>query len=148
MTPWRIGSRIWFPKRHRNLMRLLLDTHTILWALSDDPRMSETAREAYASCGQLYFSMVSLWELGIKLGLNRPDFQLAENWWQVIPETLTRTGVVRLELEPIHCRQVASLPLHHRDPFDRLLIAQALNLGAGILSKDQKMDAYDIRRIW
>lgn len=64
-------------------MRLLLDTHTILWALTDDPRLSDAARAEYSSCGQLYFSVVSLWEIGIKLGLNRKDFQLAENRWQV-----------------------------------------------------------------
>jgi PIN domain nuclease of toxin-antitoxin system len=129
-------------------MRLLLDTHTILWALTDDPRLSNTARTEYSFCGQLYFSMVSLWEIGIKLGLKRDDFQLANNWWQVIPETLTRSGVARIDIEPIHCQRVASLQLHHRDPFDRLLIAQALELNAGILSKDSKMDAYGVSRVW
>ncbi len=129
-------------------MKLLLDTHTILWALTDDPRLSDAARDEYVSSRELYFSMVSLWEIGIKLGLNRSDFQLAENWWQVIPETLTRNGVVRLDIEPVHCRGVASLPMHHRDPFDRLLIAQALELDAGLLSRDSKMDAYGITRVW
>ena len=129
-------------------MRLLLDTHTILWALTDDPRLSDTARAEYSSCEHLYFSVVSLWEIGIKLGLNRPDFQLAENWWQVIPETLTRSGVARLDIAPVHCKRVASLPPHHRDPFDRLLVAQAFELEAGFLSKDQKMDAYGVQRVW
>jgi len=129
-------------------MKLLLDTHTILWALTDDPRLSDAARDEYVSSRELYFSMVSLWEIGIKLGLNRSDFQLAEYWWQVIPETLTRNGVVRLDIEPVHCRRVASLPMHHRDPFDRLLIAQALELDAGLLSRDSKMDAYGITRVW
>lgn len=129
-------------------MNLLLDTHAILWALTEDPRLSDTARGAYENAERPVFSMVSLWEIGIKLGLNRPDFRLRDDWWRVIPETLTRQGVARLDIEPEHCRRVAGLPPHHRDPFDRLLAAQALDLDADILSCDAKLDVFGVGRVW
>ena len=129
-------------------MKVLLDTHALLWALSGDERMSAKAVKYYQDAEHLYFSMVSLWEIGIKLALNRPDFQLDQNWWQTIPQALLRQGVNRLDIEPQHCRDVALLPLRHRDPFDRLLIVQAAAIKASLLSNDTQLDAYKIKRIW
>lgn len=129
-------------------MRLLLDTHTLLWVLSGDTRLSANARTHYESSSDISFSVASLWEIGIKLGLDRPDFQLQENWWQSIPQTLVSQGVRKLEITDRHCGIVAGLPLHHRDPFDRLLVSQAIESDSAILSSDKKLDAYDIDRIW
>ena len=129
-------------------MKVLLDTHALLWCLSGDSRLSAKARRTYENAGQLYFSVVSLWEIGIKLGLRRRDFVLEGEWWRKVPETLVAQGAGRLNVESGHCRAVADLPLHHRDPFDRMLIAQAIVSDCAILSVDEQFDAYGIRRIW
>ena len=129
-------------------MSYLLDTHTILWALSGDGRLSAEATRHYESVETGYFSIVSLWELGIKLGLRREDFRLTEGWEETIPRELTRLGFLRLSVEPEHCRLVSQLPRHHKDPFDRMLIAQAQERKLSIVSCDTKFDAYSVNRIW
>jgi PIN domain nuclease of toxin-antitoxin system len=73
---------------------------------------------------------------------------LDKNWWKEIPKQLVAQGVKRLDVEPEHCFQVSCLPLHHRDPFDRMLIAQAICLKASIVSIDEKFDDYSVKRIW
>jgi PIN domain nuclease of toxin-antitoxin system len=127
---------------------ILLDTHTILWILMGDPRLSQKASELIEQETSLAFSMVSLWEIGIKLGLQRPDFKLKSGWSKSIPRTLIEQEITRLDIQPIDCQTVSTLPLHHRDPFDRMLIAQAIHYEAAILSIDPQLDAYPIRRIW
>ncbi len=129
-------------------MSFLLDTHTILWALTGDQRLSPKATQQYESAETGYFSIVSLWEIGIKLGLGREDFKLSQGWEERIPRELTRLGFLRLPVEPEHCRQVSLLPLHHKDPFDRLLIVQAQQKKLSIVSCDTKFDAYPIHRVW
>ena len=129
-------------------MKILLDTHALLWCLSGDKRLSKKARKCYEDSEELIFSVVSLWEIGIKLGLRRRDFALDGAWWRSVPETLVAQGARRLNVEPEHCQVVADLPLHHRDPFDRMLIAQAVVSDCRILSIDEQFDAYAVRRIW
>jgi PIN domain nuclease of toxin-antitoxin system len=129
-------------------VKALLDTHALIWALAGDERLSSRAREQYEEAGELFFSVVSLWEIGVKLALQRPDFELGNNWWKEIPKQLVAQGVKRLDIEPEHCLQVSRLPLHHRDPFDRMLIAQAISLKASMISIDEKFDHYRIKRIW
>ena len=129
-------------------MKLLLDTHALLWILSDDSRLSKRARSLYQDATDIAFSVVSLWEIGIKLGLNCADFRLREDGWEAIPRTLVSQGVARLELSDWHCREVARLALHHRDPFDRMLVVQAIESGRAILSCDDKLDLYPVRRVW
>ena len=129
-------------------MRVLLDTHVALWIVAGDPRLSPCARRTYEEAEVLYFSVASLWEIGIKLGLRRADLSLSADWWQVLPGELTRQGVLRLEVTPEHCREVSLLPLHHRDPFDRMLLAQARVESCALLSVDHQLDAYGITRIW
>lgn len=129
-------------------MKLLADTHALLWALSGDARLSATARRTYEDCDELYFSVVSLWEIGIKLALDRRDFRLAPSWWRDIPQQLSAEGARRLEVTAEHCREVAKLPMHHRDPFDRMLLAQALQESCAILSANRQFDAYGVRRVW
>lgn len=129
-------------------MRLLLDTHVILWMVSDDPRLTASARREILNAGDLAWSTVSLWEIGIKLSLNRPDFQLRNGWERLIPEEMTRNGIMRLELQPVHCAAVSQMPWHHRDPFDRMLAAQALCDKRRLMSCDPAFDSYGIRRVW
>lgn len=92
--------------------------------------------------------MVSLWEIGIKLGLRRDGFVLDSNWWRDLPASLVAQGAHRLDIEPRDCRAVSLLPLHHRDPFDRMLIVQAQKQGCPLLSIDEQFDAYGVRRLW
>ena len=129
-------------------MKLLLDTHALLWVLSGDPRLSKTAARAYQQTGDVAFSMVSLWEIGIKIALQKDGFALDRNWWKDIPATLVSQGVARLDVEPGHCGAVGLLPWHHRDPFDRMLIAQAMETGRALLSADSGLDPYGVKRIW
>ncbi|MGC9452455.1 MAG: type II toxin-antitoxin system VapC family toxin [Oceanipulchritudo sp.] len=127
---------------------MLLDTHALLWVLHGDSRLSKEARQRYEQAGTIYYSAVNLWEIGIKLGLRRDDFRLDMNWWRDIPQSMRIQGVECLSIEPEDCREVGLLPLHHRDPFDRMLVVQALRVKCPILSKDTALDAYQVARIW
>lgn len=127
---------------------LLLDTHALLWVLADDPRLDDSAREQIEQAKLLLFSTASLWEIAIKCSLGREDFRMPSDWWLSIPRALVALGAQRLDILPEHCGHIAILPLHHRDPFDRLLVAQAIASGSSILSIDPQLDAYGIRRVW
>ncbi len=129
-------------------MKLLLDTHALLWMVADDPRLPDSARRKIVAAEDLAWSTASLWEIGIKLSLNRPDFRLRPGWERLIPEEMSRNGIKRLDLQPAHCAAVSTLPWHHRDPFDRLLTAQALCEKRHLLSCDQAFGAYGVRRVW
>ena len=129
-------------------MKLLLDTHTLLWMVSDDPRLPASARQLIVTADEIYWSITSLWEIGIKLSLMRPDFQLGPGWARAIPEEMQRNGVRRLDLAIQHCEIVSKLPWHHRDPFDRLIVAQAVASKLILLSRDARLDQYGIKRRW
>jgi len=105
-------------------MRFLLDTQVAIWALFDDPRLSREAREILDDPeSSLQFSVCSIWEIAIKRGLNRPDFQYDP---RLIRRTLLKYGCEELAIQSTHAFEVESLPLLRKDPFDRLLIAQAI----------------------
>lgn len=116
--------------------------------ITDDPRLSETARRLIVAADDIVWSTASLWEIGIKLSLNRPDFRMGPRWEHLIPEEMSRNNIGRLDLQPSHCAQVAKLPWHHRDPFDRLLAAQALCEKRNLVSRDDFFEAYGISRLW
>lgn len=121
-------------------MNLLLDTHLLLWSAFASDRLSSEAREAIADpTNSLWFSAVSLWEVAIKRGLDRPDFR-------VEPGAL-RSGLLANEyqeqaLSGRHCLALMQLPPIHRDPFDRMLIAQAQSEGFILLTADAKVARY------
>lgn len=129
-------------------MSLLLDTHALLWMIADDPRLPPSARRQIVTTESLAWSTVSLWEIAIKLSLQRPDFRLAAGWSRRIPEEMSRNGIHRIDLEARHCAEVSVLPWHHRDPFDRILVAQARCENLRLLSADPALDAYDVGRVW
>ncbi len=129
-------------------MRLLLDTHVILWMVSGDARLSESARKHLCSAHQLFFSPASFWEMGIKNSLDKIDFKLAPKWATHIENELRHNGATQISIETRHCARVSELPWHHRDPFDRMLIAQALEENLTLLSKDKHITAYDCPVIW
>jgi PIN domain nuclease of toxin-antitoxin system len=126
---------------------LLLDTHVLLWALADDPRLSRKARTLLLDDAHtLLWSAASTWELAIKASLKRIHFNspLAE----YLPQKLESEGIGSLPITTHHAAAVESLPRHHHDPFDRLLVAQAVVEGVVLLSADKIMRRYDVEVVW
>lgn len=128
-------------------MALLLDTHAFLWFIDDDPRLGlEAAERISDSDARVLVSVVSLWEIVIKLGTGKLTLERSiEDLW---PESLAANRFEALHVTPEHVLALTPLPLHHRDPFDRLLIAQAISEGLPIISADAAFDAYSVERIW
>lgn len=128
-------------------MKLLADTHTLLWAITASHRLSHRGRETLTDPGnQVWFSTVSLWEIAIKLGLGRLD--LAADWRNLIETGRKRLHARWLFVKPDHCHEVATLPWHHRDPFDRMLVAQAVAEGMTLLSRDRTISRYPADVLW
>ena len=128
-------------------MRLLLDTHALMWFLLDAQRLSSQARTLMVDLSnELWVSPASLWELAIKISLGK--YALEKDFRTFFDEQLEDN---RLEILPMtfrHAAAVATLPFHHRDPFDRLIIAQAVVEQVPVLSADATFDSYPIARIW
>lgn len=128
-------------------MRSLLDTHAFLWAVADSPRLSQRAREAIEDSGnELFLSIASLWETAIKLSLGKLKLEIP--FLELAVQKPAAHGVAVPPVTPEHLDAVSKLPLHHRDPFDRLLVAQCLAEGVPILSSDGTLDAYGVERLW
>ncbi|WP_062518701.1 type II toxin-antitoxin system VapC family toxin [Demequina silvatica] len=128
-------------------MRVLLDTHLLLWAARDDARLSREARAWLLDpAHELLVSPVSTWEIAIKASLGRPDFTLDA---AVLRRRLLDAGYLELDVTGAHAAEVAQLPLLHRDPFDRMLVAQARLEGAVLLTADDAVAAYGepVRRV-
>ncbi len=128
-------------------MRLLLDSHTFLWFIRGDPRLSGYAREIIESAeNQRLMSTASLWEISIKASLGK--LQLNMPITDLVSEHVTGNAMSLLTITPEHLEVMTTLPFHHRDPFDRLIIAQGLAEGIPILGKDRTFDAYGVDRVW
>ncbi len=128
-------------------MTLLLDTHTFLWFCQDDPALSASAKAPIKDpANRKLFSVASCWEIAIKAGLGK--LNLGEPSGAYIPNALTRTGFELLPISLAHATAVEPLPPHPKDPFDRLLVAQARIEGIPVMSADGAFDAYGITRLW
>ena len=128
-------------------MKVLLDTHAFLWILVDDPRLGRQAGEIFRDKStQVSFSAVSLWEIGIKISLGK--LNLREDWHDVIMSDMETNRIKWLPINSEHCRRVSELEFFHRDPFDRMLIAQALHENLTILTLDGKFSSYPVPVIW
>ena len=128
-------------------MRLLLDTHTFLWFLLDDPQLSMTARDRIVDPGNdIAVSPATYWEIAIKISLGK--YELPEPHEVFIAREITTNDFHILPIEPRHTAVLTTMPFHHRDPFDRLLIAQAMVEQIPIISRDSAFDAYPITRLW
>ena len=125
---------------------LLVDTHTLLWWVSDDERLSSVARDAILGAARVAASDVSLWELTVKatIGKIRLDPSVSE-WFE---RHTTRSRFRELPITRHHLADLASLPLEHRDPFDRLLIAQARVENLTLVSSDSEIAKYEVRMLW
>ena len=131
-------------------MEILLDTHVFLWYMAGDSRLSGSAKLYIDNRENIrYLSMASLWEIAIKYSYGR--LTLMEPYETLIPRLLQANGINLLNMSVDHMSEVASLPFPdstHRDPFDRLIIAQGRIEDIPVLSIDVKFDAYGIQRLW
>lgn len=121
-------------------MNLLLDTHVALWAITDSPKLGQRARELIANpANTVWISVASLWEIAIKHSLGRGDMPIdgtqAKHWFE-------QSGYQLLNIEAPHVLAVADLPLIHQDPFDRLLVAQALSEPLRLITHDSHVARY------
>ena len=128
-------------------MRFLLDTHTFLWMAGSPERLGVAARQRIdIPQSRLYLSVASVWEAAIKSSLGKLDLPAPIGVFLEEQLSATRTTVLEIRVE--HAVRVEQLPLHHRDPFDRLLVAQAQFENLPLLTCDKCFDAYDLERIW
>ena len=127
------------------MSQFLLDTHTFIWLTENDLKLPDNLRISIDTADLVYLSIVSLWEMAIKLQLGKLSLQQD---YETIGATLENSDILMLPISFNDTVQVRNLPLHHRDPFDRILIAQAINHSLVIASADAAFDTYPVRRIW
>jgi len=127
-------------------LKLLLDTHTLLWWLAGDGALSSRAARLLEDAdNELSVSAASAWEISIKSQIGRLDAQFLLDRFE---DQLAEKGMISLPISPVHAIRAGSLPAHHRDPFDRTLVAQAQAENLAIVSNDISFDSYGIRRLW
>ncbi|MFL9674260.1 type II toxin-antitoxin system VapC family toxin [Pseudomonas marginalis] len=118
-------------------MRVLLDTHVLLWALTEDPKLSSKARRLIENAAEIYVSAATFWEMAIKVGLGKLDADLDE-----IREYCLESGFVELPITSEHAIAVKDLEPHHKDPFDRLIVATAISEPMRLLTADTQIAQY------
>ena len=128
-------------------MRALLDTHAFLWWVTDDDRLSTSAREIIADGNnEIYFSAASGWEIAIKARLGR--LAVPDDFTRFMIDQIERNGFRTLAVELGHALRVHALDDHHRDPFDRMLVAQSMIENLPIIGRDKQLAAYGVDMIW
>lgn len=128
-------------------MILLVDTHAFLWYLTADPRLSAAAKILMINpAHQLFLSRASLWEIAIKVSIGK--LTLPSPFPTLIPQKLQQTGTQIMEIKLEHLAAIIPLPFHHKDPFDRMLVARCIVDQIPILSADSVLDQYPIKRLW
>jgi len=128
-------------------MNLLLDTHTLLWFVLGDAQLSAAARQFIEDATNPKFvSPATYWEIAIKISIGK--YALNEPYETFIDRAIRQNGFFILPIEPRHTALLINMPFHHRDPFDRLIIAQAIVEGLAIVSADPVFDDYSVQRLW
>lgn len=128
-------------------MKLLLDTHTFLWFITGNLRLSTKARLLIEdAANDKFVSIVSLWEIALKFSLGK--LILTDDFDVLFPNQLIVNGFTELPIETKHFYEVVKMPFHHRDPFDRLIIAQAISEKMSVISIDSVFDQYFVTRFW
>lgn len=118
-------------------MRLLLDTHVFVWFLADSSKLSKKARREIDAAEEVAVSAASLWEIAIKASLGKIDIDVER-----AHEGISASGFVELPVRAAHAAAVCELPAHHRDPFDRMLVAQAVSEPLALLTADRRLSRY------
>jgi PIN domain nuclease of toxin-antitoxin system len=127
-------------------MKILLDTHAFIWFVEDDSQLTDiTKRIIEKQTNEIYLSIASIWEIAIKLQLKKLDIKRTI---EEIIDLATLNGFELLPILPEHIIRLTTLDFHHRDPFDRIIIAQGLTENQEIVSRDKIFDDYAVKRIW
>lgn len=127
-------------------MNLLLDTHTLIWFLEGETTLSTNAKKLIENPANTNFvSVATFWEMAIKVSLKKLEMQISI---QNLKKLLWENGIEVLPITIENTLFVSQLPFHHKDPFDRLLIAQAVNENMILVSKDEAMHLYNVQTIW
>jgi PIN domain nuclease of toxin-antitoxin system len=131
-------------------MKLLLDTHTLLWHSDGSPQMSATATALLVDpANELFLSIATAWEIAIKVGLRK--LTLSSSYAHFMTKSVTGYGLTVLPITLDDCAEYEALPFpltKHRDPFDRLIVTHAKRNGLGVVGADANFDAYGITRLW
>ena len=128
-------------------MNFLLDTHGLIWFLTGDAQLSIRARSLIEDDkNRIFISIASLWEMAIKFSIGK--LNIGQSFETLFPAQLESNNIEILEISVDHLKVVCKLPFHHRDPFDRLIIAQALAEKWSVISADAVFDSYAVSRIW
>ena len=128
-------------------MKILLDTHTFLWFISGNPQLSNYAQQLIEDVSNKRFlSVVSLWEMSIKSSIGKLRIDMP--FTQIFTEHVVNNAIQLLHISPEHLDYVRTLPFYHKDPFDRLIIAQGQSENISILSKDEVFKEYEVECIW
>jgi PIN domain nuclease of toxin-antitoxin system len=128
-------------------LKALLDTHAFLWWISDDRSISDRAREVIGDGrNELFFSAASGWEISIKAGLGR--LEVPEDLQRFIADQLSRNAIQVLPIYLRHALHIRTLPDHHRDPFDRILVSQAILEEMSLISSDPQISRYPVEVVW
>ena len=128
-------------------MKVLLDTHTLLWSVDDPSKVSAAAMGAMQDpANERLLSAATIWELAIKVGQGKIALSMPFRQWMEKAITDLKLGVLPLTVE--YAERLTTLPAHHKDPFDRLIIAQAMIDGISVIGTDAAFDTYGVTRIW
>ena len=128
-------------------MKLLIDTHTFLWLASDVSKLSFTAQQLISNDeNEIYLSVASLWEIAIKLGLNK--LHISKPLDQLVAEQQAANRILLLAIQPNHALAVQTLPPHHKDPFDRMLVVQAVAESMRLITHDETLKLYPVQVEW
>ena len=127
-------------------MKYLLDTHTAMWALGEKEKLSVTAKLIIDDISvPLCVSIVSAWEIAIKISIGKLNFAGGSDFFT---KKMQRNGIEILDLKGSHIKYAESIPFHHRDPFDRIIISTALADGLTILTADENIQKYEVSWVW
>lgn len=125
---------------------ILLDAHAFLWALDDSDLLGANVRAALQSGRQAWLSSATVWELGIKTAIGRLSLPVPLR--ELVRRAVVDGGVRVLDVTPEHALRASDLPMHHKDPFDRMLIAQAMTERMTLATRDGKLEGYDVATLW
>ena len=126
-------------------MKYLLDTHTLIWLIEASPKVSDEIKQKLNFSNGVFLSSVSLWEIAIKTNLGK--LKLASPFSKLLLD-LRKTDIVILQIEDEYLKRLSSLPLIHKDPFDRLLISTALMEDLTIVTADENIQKYGVSWVW